>query len=167
MIWASNNFVNSFCMRGSSVGWNVLILCWKGLVPSLIGITCCIIRVSYVLRSLYVHAKTSRYFLNRRIKSCRSCGVQQVLRFTYFRSSFVPRCICSCHNVEFWVLLFTGPWKRFSRSYNFSSDNTPLWMRFPLLVLATSRRDYSCSSSSIAASFNMSVLSIKCSIYWS
>jgi len=75
MILASNSFVISLYMRGSSDGITFLNFCWNGLAPSLIGITCWIIRVSYSFRSSYVHANTSRYCFNKWTKACHSCCV--------------------------------------------------------------------------------------------
>ena len=138
MIQASNNFLNSDWIRGSSVGCAFLNLCWNGLAPSFIGITCRMIRVSYALSSMYVHANTSRDCLNKRITNCLSYGVQQVPRLTYFRSLYVPKLICSCDNVELWVLALTCPQKWFWRSYNFSNDNTLFRMIFPLPALVAS-----------------------------
>lgn len=80
---------------------------------------------------------------------------------------FHSRFIYSCGNVELWVLAFIGPWKWFCKSIIFFSDTTPLGMRFPLLVLVESYRDYSCSSSSIDVSLKTSTLAMNWIICWS
>lgn len=130
MIRASNTLVSSFYIRGSSDGWTFLSFYWKGLAPSLIDIMRWIILVSYVLVSSYVHANTSWYYLKRWMKSNWYCNVHHVLRFTNFRSFYIPILICSCNNIKLWVLAFTGPWNWFCKSYNFSSDTTPLGISF-------------------------------------
>ena len=114
-----------------------------------------------------IHAKTSLYYLNKRIKACRSCGVQQVPRSTYFRSLSVPKLIFSCDSMELWVLALAHPWKKFSRSYIFSNDTTPLGMRFPILALATSYNAFSFSSSSIVTSLNTLAFTMKHNSCWS
>lgn len=140
-------------MRGSSIGCTFISFYWNVLAPSLIGITCWMIFMSYVSISSYVHVKTSPYYFKKRMKAYRSFGVQQVPILTYFGSLLVPKLIYSCNRVELWVLALPNPIKRFYRSYNFSNDTTPLGMRFPLLALAASYNSFSWSSSSIATSW--------------
>ena len=112
----------------------------------------------------YVHMKTYMYCLNKWIKVCHSCGVQQVLILTKFRYFPISMLICWCDNVELWVLALTDPLKWFYKSYNFSNDTTPFGMGFSLFMRAASCTAFSCSSSSINTSLNTLVLDMKCSI---
>lgn len=106
MIQASNNLISYFFIRGSSDGCTFLIFFFNGLIPSLIGITCWIICVSYIPRPSYAHTNKSLYCLKKQTKTCHSYGMQHILRLTNFILWYVHRLIYSFIMVELWVFLF-------------------------------------------------------------
>jgi len=166
MFGASDKFLKSFWIRGSTIGWNFLNLCCNVFNPSLMGMSCWIIRVSYVFKSSYVHANKPLYFLNKQMIFYHSDGEQHVPRFTNFRSSWVPKLTCSYDNFELWNLVLIGPLNQFFRSSNISMDITPLGKLLSFTPLDASYKSLSCSSSTMVTSLNISTLTMKRSICW-
>ena len=65
IIFASKSFLTSLSIRGNRRGLILQSFCLKGLASSLIGIVCCMTKVSYTFRSSYFHAKTYVYFFSK------------------------------------------------------------------------------------------------------
>ena len=104
IILAFRNLFNSFWTVDSSLGCIFLNFCWKGKVWGFIGMTCCMMLGSKVLRSSYIHAKTSLNYLNNWINTTFSCLEHPIPRLMHCGLSLVLKFTFSYDNEELLVL---------------------------------------------------------------
>ena len=83
IILAARILLISFLTAGSRLGCIFLNFCWNGLAYSFMGMTCCIMLGSNVLRSSYVQEKVSLNSLKSRMRAVFSWGVHVLPRFTH------------------------------------------------------------------------------------
>ena len=95
MIRAANNLLNSTLTVGSRLGCIFHNFCCTSLTPIMIGITCCMIRVSKVFKSSYDHANMSLYSLNNLVKETFLSSEHCTPRLMFWGLSGVPKLITS------------------------------------------------------------------------
>jgi len=95
MILEVNNLFSSFFTVGSNLEFIFLSFCGNGWVWGFMGITCCIMFVSKVFKSLYVQANTSLNYLNNFMRADLSCSKHPFPRLIFWGLSRVPKSIVS------------------------------------------------------------------------